>query len=348
MNNDLTLLLESPIRLSPKAELRYISDSIGYGIFAKKLFNVGEEILFVPFECCITPSVLPQELDQVPEEIRLAHAIAKAHDRSRSTESEYRQWHMYIEFVLQSNGLAVVPCMWSDDERKARLAAGSLKYMYDSTILHLTEIANRLGIPIWAVAYMLSRSFVKTNDNSTGITCVPFADLFNHSSIHWNTRIRQCDEGFRFVAERGPIEPGREFFNCYSLDTSDGSFDWISMMITHGFIESTGLPSDVVYIPLYRLREPGPSFVMDEDDDLLIRVCLKDRETALQFLDAIPPIAEYRNRLIDRMIETTDRTLEELHDAIQSLTNQTRNILLNDFENFKKFKSILQEYIEKN
>lgn len=62
-------------------------------MFANNFINIGEEILFVPFDCCIEAAQQPDLPIEIPDEVRLAYSIIKAHENKNS------KWYHFIEFV---------------------------------------------------------------------------------------------------------------------------------------------------------------------------------------------------------------------------------------------------------
>ena len=251
--------------------LKYVSDEVGHGVVATENIQIGELLVFIPFDACIIGE----------SEIFLANKIAESVNNT--------PWSEYISFIMHSNVLSHVPLLWSDHSS----LKGSLKFLHDSIVGDLSDF------PKWAAAYMLSRSFeIERWGSSPSIASVPVADMFNHSTLDWNTRIRQCEDGFRFFAEKN-IFSGTQIFNNYGID------EQILMFVTHGFIDE-GLRQNVLYIPVSLLREEDDGGSRDED--ILIRIEVEEAK-CFQFLDSVPE--SWKPRAVDRMKRAVEKQIDE-------------------------------------
>ncbi len=272
MNREKIEKLFPQIYINHKVDVfKHVSDEVGYGVVATENIQIGELLVFIPFDACIIAE----------SEIFLTNKIAKSVNNT--------PWSEYISFIMHSNVLSHVPVLWSDHSS----LKGSLKFLLDSIVGDLSDI------PKWAAAYMLSRSFeIERPGGSPSIASVPVADLFNHSTLDWNTRIRQCEDGFRFFAEKN-IFSGTQIFNNYGID------DQILMFLTHGFIDD-GLKEDVLSIPVSLVREDNDEGSRDED--ILIRIEVEE-EKCFEFLDTLPE--SWKPRAVDRMKRTVEKQIEE-------------------------------------
>jgi hypothetical protein len=272
MNQSRLEQLFPTIFINPKIDVfRFISPSIGYGVFAVAEIEQGELLAEIPFSECIIAS--NQKL--------LAEKIARNRQDSK--------WSEYFSFVLDSGVLNNVPIMWDNVSG----ISGSLKVLLESIK------ADFPNVPRWASAYMLSRSFEIEDENDSSIASVPIGDLFNHSTNAYNTRIRQDENGFRFYAE-SKISAGCEIFNNYGIDDS------LTMFATHGFWD-TDLITNMVFVPIKFLLET----TTEEDEHFLLQIVIDENNIAnscREFLEVYKDqaIEQMLKGLEKMMTEVTD------------------------------------------
>ncbi len=278
------------ILINPKLEIR--NSVAGNGVFATDDISIGELLGFIPFDSCILGE----------SEFSLAKKISDSRTNSL--------WSQYISFIVDSGLLNCIPLMWPDTSS----LKGSLRVLHLSIISDLSP-----DIPSWAFAYMLSRSFEVEGFPPYTIASVPFGDLFNHSTKNWNTRIRECEDGFRFFAEN-EIFRGHEIFNNYGIDEQH------LMMITHGFFDD-GLRTDVMYISAGELRY-GEDDEGKEVDETVIRI-----ETGSVF-DA------FKDRANEQFRRVVERRLVQLEsESSTNLLPFISAIYKSEIENLKNFQN---------
>jgi hypothetical protein len=257
---------------NPKVDFfRYIDQQLGHACFAKEPISVGETLLTVPFSACLTGK----------DEQVLVRVISEA------ATGACPDWAQYLTFILSSGVLNVVPILWDEKEEISRIP--SLSAVCECLYSKLP--------PTWESAYMLSRSF-EFHDGR--IASVPFGDMFNHSTERWNTRIREMDDSFQFIAE-SDIAVDEEILNNYG-----DWFDAITMFATHGFFEQSMI-RETVYIRVDdalcvidtncgeevkgmiqgRTVEPDPEDSTDEfSHPLLSQIAQADRQALLAILNS--------------------------------------------------------------
>ena len=270
-----TIFINSKIDL-----LHFVSVDIGYGVYAVSEIEQGELLVEIPFTECILAS----------DQKCLAQKISDYQKDSK--------WSEYISFIIDSGVLEKVPIMWENK----RGICGSFKFLLESISADLPDV------PKWASAYMLSRSF-ELEDSTDSIASVPVADLFNHSTINFQTRIRQCETGFRFYAE-SPIQAGCEIFNNYGID------DTLTMMATHGFYDKQ-LISNLVYIPIDDDVSSMLRIPVDED----IKITCRDFSERIliateNMLDEVKNCLADNNSGLDIVNESQLENLQTLYDDL--------------------------------
>jgi hypothetical protein len=184
-----------------------------------------------------------------------------------------------------------------------------------------------LRIPTTAFAYMLSRSFVSESDRGS-IASVPFGDMFNHSTVNWNTRIREITDEKRFVfyAERD-IEKNGQIYNNY------GQQSGLEMMATHGFIDQEMNFSEIVF-PISLMSEETNCSL--EPEGSLVRIDVEasdvlpgDLRSALPLAEFTPSLVSGLKRACNRMLENAsriDRRAIEREDVRFLVSNEVENL----------------------
>ena len=204
---------------------------------------------------------------------------------SKNSQSKFFR---YIHQVIDSGTLSDVTSVWSSAS-----LGGSLRNMVEVCLL--SQVGD--SCPGWAVAYHVSRGF---GSDKLGLASVPFGDLFNHSDLSWQTRIREDEEGFKFFAE-SDISQGEQIFNSYTGGGNDECSDFVSFFATHGF--AAALPHSCIYLPLSWLDEESAG----AEDSSLVKIDVFDPAVIPRDLQHCLPLPEFVPRLVDRLLVALGR-----------------------------------------
>ena len=237
--------------------------SHGHGCVATTNIHRGELIASIRYSDCI---VAEDETDLMEEIFN-------------NFNNNGCRFGKYIHKVVESGVLDVVPVVWENRDEFERV--GSLKWLMKA-VEHVRDM------PRWVTAYMLSRSF----SHPDGIATVPLADMFNHSTLNWNTRIREMEDSYVFYAERDIVE-GEEVLSNYGDE-----YDVMSMMVTHGFVDD-GMSEGRIYF------ENG--IVVDVDKELVDGVRLP----------AIINVSKIENILVRKLAEIENRNITFLTNVVE-------------------------------
>ena len=274
------------IYCSPKVDFFHLfGNERGNGCVALNDIEEGELLLSVPFDDCVWPSDGDEDI-----EIRLLRTIAsklEANDRF----SDY----IRASVVAASSSLV-------------RIAEGTLS-SYEN-LFHATVDPLLADFERDLVALLLSRCFAS---DAAGIAAVPLADQFNHSTLSWNTRLREDIEGrkFFFISER-KIFKGEKVLNYYGIDNT------VEMQVTHGFVDE-GLCDSLIVFPMALMKE---TFGKLENDDVLVKIDVEgdsvipeDLLKAMPLLCFVPALVEGLVRCMNRMINSMEG--RELHPLVK-------------------------------
>jgi hypothetical protein len=258
----------------------------GRGFLASDDIPEGELLMRISFDDCLWPSD-----PSLPEQIALAQSIQE-HFRDPNGK-----FHKYISEVIESKSLDNLPCMW-DSCLIEKYRGSSFFHLFNALMSDCPPDLDRIFF-----AYMLSRSFVSFNGPGH-IGSVPIGDLFNHSTLEWNTRIRESGNFFEFYSEKF-IPKNFEILNLYGNEYCD-----LEMMMTHGFIDR-GLNSSCIMFPVSLMSEDG---MADDPTSPLVRIDVGDEdliippEFSIPLPEFIPSVEAGLKRAVDRMIDSSEST----------------------------------------
>ena len=146
-----------------------------------------------------------------------------------------------------------------------------------------------------------------------GLYFVPYADMFNHSTSQWHTRVRHDSEGVWMYAEE-EIGQDDEVLNFY------GNYSAIWMLVTHGFFEELPKSERGLLIDL------GDSFADVDNIEEALDYCSEYQSPKKALIEKLldlqeslrSPIADVspQGRLLERArlyeLETVDYWLSKL------------------------------------
>jgi hypothetical protein len=203
----------------------------------------------------------------------------------------------------------------------------SLGILHDSMVEPLVS----LGFESWVAAFMLSRCFHSQREEFP-VAAVPLADQFNHSTLLFNTRLREVDkEGFFFYAERC-ISKGEEILNNYGIDSAH------EMMVTHGFVDPANCITEIVF-PLRFLHNTDLAENRTED---LLKIRIDDPDIIPKALMDALPLAEFKENLRNGLIRAVERLLVLIEKIPSTLKFQ--GMIEIDRSNCKKYLEQLRAF----
>eukprot|EP00835_Amoeboradix_gromovi_P006362 NODE_735_length_4708_cov_0.180122.p2 type:complete len:317 gc:universal NODE_735_length_4708_cov_0.180122:1930-980(-) len=211
-------LIDSGSSLSKKIDFCDFEEE-GRGLVALEDIEEGEELFYIPWDCCIIGDSSDQSLSSehkwLPLMIKLFH------------ESRSDTYAPYLTMIPQVD----LPMIWSEDEQQlveAILPIGleDAQILYEKLCEYVDcsfEEFNYIGCAIMAYSFSFS-----------DIIMIPLADMLNHSSYH-NAQLYEVDEdspmqGFAMRATKR-ITAGEQIFNTY------GELGNVDLLMKYGFVE---------------------------------------------------------------------------------------------------------------
>ena len=288
---------------SPKVDFFHNYGKVkGLGCIALHDIEGGELLLSVPYADCVWPHVGWDE-----SEIGLLTQVSQ----SLSAEDRFTEYLQSAVEAASSSMQRIAQETFSSFENMYRLSVEPLLAKFDERI----------------VALLLSRCFASDHGS---IAAVPLADQFNHSTLHWNTRIREDVEKrvFYFIAER-KIFKNDEILNNYGINNV------VEMFVTHGFVDA-GLCDSVIVFPTALMKETFSGLI--DHDDVLISVDVSGDSVIPASLLAAIPMDYFVPALVDGLVRAMDRMVASMEGKSQ------HPIVRKDLENCQTYKQRLLEF----